>query len=137
MNKNRGSIEVLLFVIICLIVLPILLWSLGAFGVIGRETAPGVILQKYEWFKKQCTDINAMEKNIQSTKVRIDTFKKDNGAMKTWDWNMKDEYSRISTVLQGQIQQYNSLVAEYNQRASMINWSWAEGKYPREFKEYQ
>jgi hypothetical protein len=95
------------------------------------------MLSKYEWFKNQSVAIQAMRENIKASDNRINEFRNTFSDTKSWDWSTKDEYSRLLTVRQGYIAQYNSIVADYNAQSSKFNWALFRGSIPRQYEEYK
>jgi uncharacterized protein YxeA len=106
-------------------------------GFIFHHFGPSRSLQKYEWFKNQYAQIQQVGKQIENTNSRIQEFKNFNGDPKKWDWSLKEEFSRIQTVLQGYTEQYNYMVAEYNAQSSKFNWSGFKTSLPRDAGEYK
>ena len=80
---------------------------------------PDHIIYNYEWFKTQYEKIGASEKQIGNTFESIEDFKLMYGDPKDWDYIDKDEYARLKTVLLGQKNFYEGLVADYNARSNM------------------
>jgi len=78
-------------------------------------------IYNYEWFKTQYEKIKAAEKQIDNTAMQVDEYKELFGPATEWDFQTKEEYSRLSTVLLGQKNQYETLVAEYNARSKQAN----------------
>jgi len=87
-------------------------------------------IYNYEWFKQQYADIQAAEKMITNTKVIRDDYKDMYGDPKEWDWQTKQDYNSINTKYMGQINNYETLVEDYNARASMANRNVFQDKLP-------
>lgn len=87
-------------------------------------------IYNYEWFKTQYEKIIAKEKQIDNTALELGFFKEMYGDPKEWDWSTKEEYSRLNTILLGQKNFYEDLVAEYNARSKMANREIFKDKLP-------
>lgn len=87
-------------------------------------------IYNYEWFKTRYEEIGASERQIQNTINEIDSFKETFGDASEWDWQTKSDYSRLTTIKLGQVNHYESLVAEYNARSKMANRNVFEDKLP-------
>lgn len=115
-----------------------LFFVLNLTGVICNEYSPDRMLKKYEWFKDQSTQLQQLQSRIKSTEKRLADFKVTYGAdVNKWGWETKDEYNRVQTVLQGYLEQYNYMAAEYNSQSSKFNWKSFEGKIPETYQEYK
>lgn len=126
------------------------LWAVGALlGVLslpfhavdaGIETAHGVIdetlnaenaIYNYEWFKQQAQDIEALEGKIAIAEQSVISFEAVAGPRTDWTFEDKNEDARLRSVSQGLRSQYETLIADYNARASMANRSiFADGLIP-------
>lgn len=75
-------------------------------------------LQTYHWFKEQAGQITALEQTITQSEAAQTDFEASAGARKDWTFEDKTEDNRLRQVVLGQKAQYNSLVQEYNAKAS-------------------
>jgi len=87
-------------------------------------------IYNYEWFKTQYEKIQAAERQIDNTNMQLDDFQDMYGEPKEWDIATKQEYQRTKTVLLGQKNHYESLVADYNARSKMANRNIFQNKLP-------
>lgn len=95
-----------------------------AHKVIDKTINADNAIYNYEWFKQKKQDIDAAQQNASNTVEQIDLFINDLPKdKKEWTAQDKSELSRLRTILSGQKNYYNSLVADYNARASMANRS--------------
>ena len=101
------------------------------------KTTPKHIVLKYEWFENTYTSIQSVEKNINRTELDIDSFKSVFGSPISWDWQTREEYSRLQTIRRGYIDNYNSLVSEYNANSSKFNWVYFKGDLPKKLIDYK
>lgn len=123
------------FLVIVLIF--IIFWVGGLFNVAHEEFSPKAMLHKYEWFKQQHTQMEQIKNMITRTEADAAQFKEDNGKeMSKWDWATKDEWYRLSSVVRGYKEQYNSMAAEYNENSSKFNWKGFEGEVPQTVAKY-
>lgn len=78
------------------------------------------IIYNYEYFKQQYQDILAIDKKIINAKSELDNFISLT-PRQNWDFQDKQEYSRLTTNLTGLKNVKNEMVATYNARANMVN----------------
>ena len=78
-------------------------------------------LYNYRWFKDRANAIEALDKTIIQAEAAVVSFEASAGARSTWTFEDKTEHARLNAVAQGQKAQYNSLVGEYNSRASQVD----------------
>lgn len=140
MMKRKGSIVMVLLVIIVLIVAGISYFWLGpkiffkqvdtAHDIIDQTYTAQNAIHNYEWFKIQYEKISAAEIQIDNTYITIDDFKDTYGNASTWDFTTKQEYNRLRTTLLGQQNHYASLVADYNANSKMANKNIFKDKLP-------
>ena len=78
-------------------------------------------LYNYHWFQERAAAIDALKKTITQSKIQVDIFTEQSGPRTSWTFEDKTEYARLNAVFQGQQAQYNSLVGEYNARASEVD----------------
>lgn len=101
-----------------------------AHDIIDKTYTAENAIYNYEWFKTAYEKIQAQEKMIDNTILSIDDFKMMYGDPKDWDYIDKEEYARLKTVLLGQKNFYEGLVADYNARSSMDNRDIFKDKLP-------
>lgn len=139
------TIGIISLIVVAFVVIGVAGWGLKA-AFLGPKTvttqisSAGDIIEKtydadnaiynYEWFKQQYADIQAAEKMITNTKIIRDDYKDMYGDPKEWDWQTKQDYNSINTKYMGQINNYETLVEDYNARASMANRNVFQDKLP-------
>jgi hypothetical protein len=139
------TIGIISLIVVAFVVIGVAGWGLQA-AFLGPKTvttqisSAGDVIEKtydadnaiynYEWFKQQHADIQAAEKMITNTKVIRDDYKDMYGDPKEWDWQTKQNYNSINTKYMGQINNYETLVEDYNARASMANRNVFQDKLP-------
>lgn len=87
-------------------------------------------IYNYEWFKNQHQKIEATERQIDNTHIQIDEMKELYGNATNWEWETKQEHSRLKATVLGQQNYYETLVADYNARSSMANRNIFKNKLP-------
>ena len=94
------------------------------------ETAQGAVdktlnadnaIYNYEWFKQTHQDIQAAKAQRDNAAKTVDTFKSEAGPRDKWTFEDKNEYARLSAVQLGLESHLETLIANYNARASMAN----------------
>lgn len=75
-------------------------------------------LYNYHWFQERAQSIKATEAQIQNATDAKLAFELSAGTRKDWTFEDKTEDSRLGAVVLGLKNQYQSIVAEYNARAS-------------------
>ena len=139
------TIGIISLIVVVFVVVGVAGWGLQA-ALLGPKTvttqidSAGQVIEKtydadnaiynYEWFKQQYADIQAAEKIITNTKVILDDYKDMYGDPKEWDWQTKQDYNSINTKYLGQKNHYETLVEDYNARASMANRNVFQDKLP-------
>lgn len=136
--------------IISLIVIALVLISVAGWGLKAAMLAPktvttqidsaGQVIEKtydadnaiynYEWFKQQYADIEAAKRVISNTAAIRNEYKDMYGDPKDWDYQTKQDYNSINTKYLGQKNHYETLVEDYNARASMANRNVFQDKLP-------
>lgn len=92
------------------------------FDIVDKTINADNSIYNYEWFKSKYEDIQAMKKQIVNTQSSIDLMKKDLWEnRKDWASEDKTEYNRLNTVLLGQKNYIEWLIADYNARSKMAN----------------
>lgn len=76
-------------------------------------------IYNYEWFKQQSEDITANLSKIQVAQNSLSDFESANP--KPWDFDTRQEDSRLRSVVQGLQSQQQQMVADYNARAAMAD----------------
>ena len=91
-------------------------------GVIDRTLTAENAIYNYEWFKQQSQDIKAGEAKISIAMQSVDSFEQALGSDRsTWTFEDKTEWARLRSVEQGLRSHVETLIADYNARASMAN----------------
>lgn len=78
------------------------------------------MIYNYEYFKQQYQDILAIDKKIINAKFELDSFI-NLTPRQNWDFQDKQEYSRLTTNFTGLKNVKNEMIATYNARANMMN----------------
>lgn len=76
-------------------------------------------IYNYEWFKQQSQDIKANLSKIEIAQQAVLDF--EHISPKPWDFQDKQEHARLASIVQGLQSQQQTLVADYNARASMAD----------------
>lgn len=79
------------------------------------------VIYNYEWFKSRLQEIKAAEIQIKNSQDTLKAFESSAGPRSEWTFEDKTEHARLSSVVLGQKNHYETLVAEYNARASQAN----------------
>ncbi|GAC1413830.1 MAG: hypothetical protein NVSMB66_6420 [Candidatus Doudnabacteria bacterium] len=78
-------------------------------------------LYNYEWFKQQVQDIKAQKNKIDIAQNSLTSFEASAGVRKDWTFEDKTEDARLRSIVQGNQSQLETMVADYNARASEAN----------------
>lgn len=78
------------------------------------------MIYNYEYFKQQYQDVLAIDKKITNAKSELDSFV-NLTPRQNWDFQDKQEYSRLVTNLTGLKNVKTEMVSTYNARANMVN----------------
>jgi len=78
-------------------------------------------LYNYHWFKEKAGEIKATEQKIIIAEAEFKSFQDVAGPRKDWTFEDKTEESRLRSISMGLKTYYQSLVAEYNARASQVD----------------
>ncbi len=117
MNK---TVLIVIGIIIILIVGQFLKIGLDQiFGVTRKTINADNIIYNYEWFKMQYNDYLQLKSKIQIAELEQSTYKQT--YQDNWDDKSKSEYQRLETIQTGLRYQLQDVIAEYNQKSSMIN----------------
>ena len=92
-----------------------------AYDVVDKTITADNAIANYEWFKVQHEKIQATDRKIQLASAQVKEFKELYGIPTGWNFQVTEEYGRISAVRLGLRNQYENLVAEYNARSGMAN----------------
>ena len=145
MSSKLKGIGAVVIIIASLVALSALGWGiqaafLGPKTVTTQISSAGDIIEKtydadnaiynYEWFKQQYADIQAAEKIISNTAEIRNDYIDMYGDPKEWGWQTKADYNSINTKYLGQKNHYETLVEDYNARASMANRNVFQDKLP-------
>lgn len=80
------------------------------------------IIGNYEWFKQRAEDLDAAVQRIQITEDAVADLKEELPEnRRDWDYDDKQEMSRLRTDLRGQKAHYENLSAEFRARSKMAN----------------
>jgi len=90
-------------------------------------------LYNYRWFKDRHEAILAAEVQIQHTIAAVNAFEVSAGARSTWTFEDKTEHARLSSVVLGLKNNYETLVAEYNSRAKQVDRAVFQDELPMFF----
>jgi len=90
-------------------------------GVIDRTYNADNAIYNYEWFKNREQEIKAVHQQGVNAQATLTAFEKSAGGRAQWSFEDKSEHARLSTVVLGLRNHYESLVAEYNARSSQVN----------------
>lgn len=90
-------------------------------GVIDRTYNADNAIYNYEWFKNREQEINAVHKQGVNAQASLEAFEASAGERSTWTFEDKTEHARLSAVVLGLRNHYESIVAEYNARSSQVN----------------
>lgn len=78
------------------------------------------VIYNYEYFKQQYQDIQSFQRKIVTAKEELSSFK-NLTPRENWDFQDKQEYSRLTANLTGLKNMLNDMVGQYNARANMVN----------------
>lgn len=139
------TIGIISLIVVAIVIIGVAGWGLKA-AFLGPKTvttqisSAGDVIEKtydadnaiynYEWFKQQYADIQAAEKIISNTAEIRNDYINMYGDPKDWDWQTKADYNSINTKYLGQKNHYETLVEDYNARASMANRNVFQDKLP-------
>lgn len=92
--------------------------------VLDQATNPARVIQNYEWFYETWNDVKAMDRQIVTAQNAVNSFR-DGLSEDRSEWAREDrnEYNRLNTILMGLQNQRDSVISDYNARASMITRS--------------
>lgn len=90
-------------------------------GVIDKVVDADNAIYNYEWFKQQAEDIKANQKKIAIADKAVLDFEASAGVRSGWDFQDKQESSRLRAIAQGLRGQQEQIVANYNARAKMAS----------------
>jgi hypothetical protein len=89
-------------------------------GIIERVADPDNAIYNLEWFRTQYHQINATKAQIMVAQEQLDTFVQLNGLLINYNFNQRQEYSRLTTNVSGLKQFCLTTAADYNAHAEMI-----------------
>lgn len=78
-------------------------------------------LYNYHWFQERAAAITALDTTIGQSQAAMASFEASAGPRTSWTFEDKTEDNRLRQVVLGQEAQYNSLVKEYDARASEVD----------------
>jgi hypothetical protein len=90
-------------------------------GIIDRTYNADNAIYNYEWFKNRSQEIKAVHAQGANAQASLTAFEASAGPRTTWTFEDKTEHARLSAVVLGLRNHYESIVAEYNARASQVN----------------
>jgi hypothetical protein len=79
------------------------------------------VINNYEWFKQQYEDYQAIQTKIGQAEVAANSFKESAGDRSNWTFEDKNEYSRLTSIVDGLKYQAEDIKAEYNAKSKMLN----------------
>lgn len=114
--------------------------------VVAHEIDPGVLLQKYMWFKDARAALDAKVATIHVYESRRTRLERQYGSAVKWPRDVREEWSLQESELSGVVASYNTLAADYNAQMAKINWRFtnrgqlpagATETFPREYAPYR
>jgi hypothetical protein len=128
-DERLDGIKWLAWGVTVLVVLSIGLGIIGFFGhvastparVISKTLDTDNVISNYEWFKRQYQDVQAQDRKLEAAANALQSFTDEAGPRKDWQFEDRQEFSRLNSVLLGLRSQRASMVAEYNARTQMAN----------------
>ena len=78
-------------------------------------------LYNYHWFQERAGSIKAVEVQIKNAEASQADFRANAGPRKDWTFEDKTEDARLSAIVLGTKNQYQSLVTEYNAKAGEVD----------------
>lgn len=78
-------------------------------------------LYNYRWFSERAAEIKATKVKIENARASQADFRASAGARSTWTFEDKTEDSRLSAIVLGLENHYESIVNEYNARANQVD----------------
>lgn len=137
MNKNKGNVLIGIVAVVGIIGGFIALAALGSAlnlitipwlkfdskvnmerNIVTKTYNADNALATYHWFKEKAGSIKTAEQNITVALTAVKSFEESAGPRKDWTFEDKGEHARLSAVYQGAVSYYNSVVNEYNAKAS-------------------
>lgn len=76
-------------------------------------------IYNYEWFKQKFQDIQASKAQLENARKSYNLYVADAGDRMSWSFEDKTEAARLNAVVLGLENNTQSLIADYNARASM------------------
>lgn len=93
----------------------------AAVGVTSRTLTPDNIIYNYEWFHRQYGDYLAMSTKLWNAEAGLSAFEESVGPRSGWQFEDRQEYSRLSSIVLGLKNQRADLIQTYNARSRMTN----------------
>lgn len=90
-------------------------------GIVTKTYNAENALYNYRWFKDMSETIKATEINIENAKQAQLEFRTFAGARSEWTFEDKQQDNYLSSLVNGQKNYYQQIVAEYNSRASQVD----------------
>jgi hypothetical protein len=109
----------------------------GAYNIVTKTLDADNIIYNYEWFKQEWEDYKAISQKVETAEKQKKSFNDEAGTRDKWTFEDKNEYSRLSSILQGLQNQRNDLVATYNARSKMVNRSIFKQGVPNQIEQGQ
>lgn len=121
--KFLGACLVLLFLLLAglTVVGALSLPFRSAAGIAERTLNSDNVIQNYEWFKRQVTDVQAVDRQIAAVEQQIQFQIAAAGPREKWTFEDKQEANRLNAVLIGLKGNRAAMVSEYNARSQMAN----------------
>ena len=89
--------------------------------VIDKTVNADNAIYNYEWFKQRYEDIQANKAKIAIADKAVLDFEASAGARSAWDFQDKQEASRLRAITQGLRSHQEQIIADYNARSKMAN----------------
>jgi hypothetical protein len=94
-----------------------------AYGVVDKTLNTDNVIYNYEWFKKQYNVYLAVQKKVTQAQNAATKFEKSAGERDKWTFEDKNEYARLTSIVDGFTYQAEDIKAEYNAKSQMVNRS--------------
>lgn len=136
MKKNKGTIGLVILAVIGGIITLLLLAALASAmnlitipwlkfnsqvqmnrDIVTKTYNADNAIYNYHWFQERLGEIKATETQIENAKASQADFRANAGVRSSWTFEDKTEDARLSSVVLGLKNNYESLVNEYNAKA--------------------
>lgn len=96
--------------------------------VVSKTIDADNVIYNYEWFHRQYGDLQAMTPKLENAQGALNDFEQSAGPRKGWQFDDRQEHSRLSSIVLGLKNQRAEIVQTYNARAEMSNRNLFIGK---------